>query len=482
MSSWHQPAARACGGLFTVLAVALCAARADARGIIDQQQTAYDPTVIREVGGTYHGSLAQTFIVGITGNLVGIDLNVWCQSGGTFNIDVTTVVNGLPSATVVGRAQVPAVDLVWNGGFRLVSLAFQAPVPVVTGQRYAIRLTSDSLCQAYYGPAGDAYAAGAGYYADDFTNQSWRTMVGRDDLPFRTRIAIQAEVTFGFAPPVGLWQLSGNGQWNWLHGWTPVAVVTANLDDDRTDDLVVNFGDGRGLWVLSNHTTWWQLHQWSPTTLAAGDFDNDGRDELVAGFTNVGLWRWDDGAWTSLFRAAPRAIVVGDVADGPGQEFVCDFDAGLEMWTPFGWRQLTARHPSAMVMADFDGSGTEQLIIVSRGEGILRLRSDFLWEQIHALTPMAIAAADLQGDRIRDLVVDFGPPYGVYILRQGSQWTFLHPYRTRSITVADRDASGRDELLIDFGTGIGVWQYTNDRDWIQVHGFSPPVVSTRRYR
>ena len=68
------------------------------------------------------------------------------------------------------------------------------------------------------------------------------------------------------------------------------SIVTADLDGNGRDDLVMNF-PGYGVWGYLNGATWIQIHGTGATRLAAGDLDGNGMSDLVVDFgATYGVW------------------------------------------------------------------------------------------------------------------------------------------------------------------------------------------------
>ena len=82
------------------------------------------------------------------------------------------------------------------------------------------------------------------------------------------------------------------------------------------------------------------------------------------------------------------------------------------------------------------------------------------------------------------LVVDFGPPYGIWI-RRGDDVEPVAPVYGGG----DRYAyamSDQDALIIDFGPGVGVWFWAKEGDgdefWFQLHTAQSDGDGGRRFR
>jgi hypothetical protein len=62
-------------------------------------------------------------------------------------------------------------------------------------------------------------------------------------------------------------------------------------------------------------------------------------------------------------------------------------------------------------------------------------------------------------------VVDFGPPYGLWILFNRTSWAPLHGFSAEHVALADLDGLGRDEIVIDFGAPHELWEYSTVSGW-----------------
>ena len=79
--------------------------------------------------------------------------------------------------------------------------------------------------------------------------------------------------------------------WTQLHYLDATDILTADLDGNGQDDIIVNF-PGAGLWVRYNNTTWSQLNALNSTALGAGNIDGDAgrKADLIVSFAGYGVW------------------------------------------------------------------------------------------------------------------------------------------------------------------------------------------------
>ena len=156
---------------------------------------------------------------------------------------------------------------------------------------------------------------------------------------------------------------------------------------------------------------------------------------------------------------------------------------GIGVWlytNHFVWRRFTPVNAETIVAANLDGTGFDDIILELPGDGLWRAYwgqvGDAQLVRLHPFPIAHIAAGDIDGNKKADLVIDFGPAYGVWVFRNGTAWSQLHGFSTEGFTLADRDATGKDEVVIDFGPAYGLWQYANDLSWSQLHPLSPEEI------
>ncbi len=144
-----------------------------AAGVLDQSNTVND----MGMGGSV--SLAQTFTVGITGELAGVDVYLKVPAGSMIQIDIETVDRSTKwPKSVLTKAKGP-----WTGpGWFHVEVA-AAHLHFVAGAQLAIAFTLPDLTSTVGASADTAYPQGKGWRLD---GPGWHwTALGRD-LDFRT--------------------------------------------------------------------------------------------------------------------------------------------------------------------------------------------------------------------------------------------------------------------------------------------------------
>ena len=76
-----------------------------------------------------------------------------------------------------------------------------------------------------------------------------------------------------------------------------------------------------------------------------------------------------------------------------------------------------------------------------------------------------------------DLVVDFGPAYGLYARYNDASWLRLSGLSPVIMTTGDVDGNGAGKVIAYF-EGIGIWAKGNGTDWTRLHSLSAELMST----
>lgn len=282
-----------------------------------------------------------------------------------------------------------------------------------------------------------------------------------------------------FGAGYGAWILNYGVGWTQLHGLNPEQVVTGDLDGNGVDDIVIDFGSGVGAWVRMNNATWSQLHGLSPTRMAVGDFDNSGRDDVVLDFTGYGVYQWMNNAtWVLINTANANAVAVGNLDHAAGDDLVLNFP-GAGVWRRMNnatWVQIHTVDATHVVVGDLDDTSSgsddaDDLVINFPGAGLYWSRNLGALTALHPFDAARLAVGDVTGEGRDELVVDFGPSYGLWIFN--SSWSLLHGLSSQDVVLGDLDGNGRSDVLVDFGPGHGLWLFVNNASWVQVHTFNP---------
>jgi len=109
--------------------------------------------------------------------------------------------------------------------------------------------------------------------------------------------------------------------------------------------------------------------------------------------------------------------------------------------------------------------------------GIWAWMNNASWADIHSLSPMSMVIGDIDGSGQDDLIADFSPS-GIWILMNYNNWVFLHGQSANSMTMGDMDGNGQTDVIIDFGSPDGIWIWLNNSTWVKLHTLSPESMTT----
>jgi hypothetical protein len=143
---------------------------ADPPGTLDQSQNTGTATI-----GTT-ADVYQTFTVGITGTLTGVQVYMNGDGSATATVAIQSTTGGNPSLTdIVSTASVvPAAD-------GLVDFTFSTGVSVTSGDVLAIRINTGASTAAW-GSSSDAYVGGQAMWL----NGGWQAVPNMADFRFQT--------------------------------------------------------------------------------------------------------------------------------------------------------------------------------------------------------------------------------------------------------------------------------------------------------
>jgi hypothetical protein len=197
-------------------------------------------------------------------------------------------------------------------------------------------------------------------------------------------------------PGYGVWRWS-DGDWSQLHSLDASRLAIGQIDGVTGDDLILDF-PGYGLYVFANNSTWTGLHPFHAAALLTADLDGNGQEEIVINFgAPYGLWVYRNNAtWTELHRLSPARLVEGEI-DGDGRpDLVMDFGPPYGLWTfrnDATWAPLHGFSAEGIVLADRDGTGKDEIVIdFGPTYGLWQYANDSTWNQLHGLSPAGLVA------------------------------------------------------------------------------------------
>lgn len=131
-------------------------------------------------------------------------------------------------------------------------------------------------------------------------------------------------------------------------------------------------------------------------------------------------------------------------------------------------------------VGDVDKSGQEDVIVdFGPAYGIFIWQNNTTWKQIHSTSAKRMAVADLDGNGLEDVVIDFGSAYGLWVYNNNASWTQIHGSPSFGMAVGDIDSNGRQDVIVDFGSAYGSYAYMNGGPtWRQLHGITSSYLTT----
>jgi hypothetical protein len=246
--------------------------------------------------------------------------------------------------------------------------------------------------------------------------------------------------------------------------WKPRHAV-GDFDGDGADELAVDFGS-LGIY-LYNNGAWSQISSANPESLLAADVDGDNADEILADLGAAGLWLWNAGAWNQLSGVNVEGMAAGDVDADGSDEVVGDFGAiGMWLYNGGSWTQLSGVNAEYLATANLDGTGGKE-IIGDFGTTGLWIWNAGAWTQLSGVNADYVAFGNTNGAGGQELIGDFGAT-GLWLWSATGGWTQLSGVNADYMITADVDASGDDEIIGDFAaTGLWLW---DSGAWTQLSG------------
>ena len=180
-------------GVIALLGAISVAPASHAAVTVDQEQAMIDAAAgFLGIGGDSEQKLAQSFTVGVDGDLAGLRLPIAGCGGGDLVITVRQMVGGRPTGPVLRTLTVGAADVPFEyTGF--TDFLFDTPLPVRAGDVLAFTIETvgaGSFCSYATPPSGDLYSRGEGFFDARPNPPGWEAFkgfpTGPQDLPFAT--------------------------------------------------------------------------------------------------------------------------------------------------------------------------------------------------------------------------------------------------------------------------------------------------------
>lgn len=240
--------------------------------------------------------------------------------------------------------------------------------------------------------------------------------------------------------------------------------AVGDFDGDGTDEAVLNFGT-LGIWMYNNGA-WSQIKDGFAEEMLALNIDGDADDEIVADMGDGGLWLWNDWTLSKISGNDAEGLAVGDLDSSGDEEFLADFGtAGLWIYDLGHWTQFSGANPDFMVFAQLNGTGWQE-IVADFGAIGLWVRQGTAWFQISGVNADFFACGDTDGNGTAEIVGDFGAT-GLWLWNTGS-WTQLSGVDVNYLIMADTNADNKAEIIGDFGP-VGLWLWASG-SWTMLSG------------
>lgn len=300
--------------------------------------------------------------------------------------------------------------------------------------------------------------------------------------------SLAADVIAGFGSGIGLWSWDQTGTWSPLNGYTPLWVLSGDVDNNGKADMVANFGGNVGLWIHHDTGAWQWIRQLPSSTAAMADLNGDGCDELVVSTSlagAAGVWAYYpvSATWRCLTGRQAESFAIGDF-DGNGKaDVAADFGAnGLWFFkNDSTWECKHGYNPIWMAAGDQDGNGKSELFVsFAQSADVWTLQSTGAWTWLNRITTINGLAADIDGDGKSELAVtiDSGGLSGLWTFDSGANlWRCLTTWKPESLASADVDGNGKQDLVGDFGAN-GLFLFKNDAEWQCMHSLDATVLGS----
>ncbi len=222
--------------------------------------------------------------------------------------------------------------------------------------------------------------------------------------------------------------------------------------------------------------------------------ENAYQDEIVADIGALGLWVYEQMAWTQISGTDPDWVMAVSLGEGPKKGLIVDLgDEGLWKWShdgyPGAWKQISGNDADWAIALDDDGDKRQELhVVFGTPPGVWRFDETdgrIAWKQVSPLTPSA---------GVRTALSPGGPEAGGYLFPGAGVWTISFAggevkaeQLSGTETAGDDNLSARflggaaEDLIVDFGAN-GLWLCENTgHAWHQLSDRSPDRMFPARF-
>lgn len=332
-----------------------------------------------------------------------------------------------------------------------VSLTVTGPAGTKTATRSAYIKTvaaNDLVVDFGAGKGLYTYANGATWAAFNSRNASQLAMADLAHDGKSQLIVGLAATSTGKAQ--GLWAVSQSNAWTQIGSQTQYKVIVGDMDGNGQDDVVTANSAGIYL-KLNGSASWTRIDTRNTTKLVFADLNHDGKDELIADFGSGGIYSYTSSTgWKLVVKGTTTWMTTGDLDGNDQPDLVVNFGSTsgtwgdhTGVWVLFNgvtWFQIDPDVASVGVAASLDGGSKDALALVNADGTFIYKHSTAVgtnltayktsdWTQISTVRAEAMIAADLDSDGKQDLVIDFGAAYGLkkYQLGQTAQINTMSP-------------------------------------------------------
>jgi len=193
-----------------------------------------------------------------------------------------------------------------------------------------------------------------------------------------------------------------------------------------------------------------------------------GNDYIAA----TGTLNWNDGDASA--KTFTVTIIDDDTVEG-------NETLDLSLGNVTGGAVLGVPDTAALTIMDNDsGESIKNDVIIDFGPsyGIYARLNNNSWVLLHSSSANSMVTGDLDGNSQDEVIIDFGTPDGILLLMNNSAWVQLHSLSPDSMVTVDIDDNGQNDIIIDFGAQNGIWQLMNNNDWVSLHSLSPESMVT----
>jgi len=173
-----------------IAALAASTGIAAAQVVVDQEQPLINEAAgFHGVGGNEEQKLAQTFIVGVDGYMVGLRLPIIGCGRGDLVLELRRQDSGKPTGSILRAVTIPGGDVPFSG---VADFLFHAPLAINAGAELAFTVQTvgeDSYCSYAMAPDGDTYPRGESFFESLPNPPGWLSsedFPGPHDLSFYT--------------------------------------------------------------------------------------------------------------------------------------------------------------------------------------------------------------------------------------------------------------------------------------------------------